>query len=427
MTDSQSIRLSTFVEDEDARSYTHDDEDASSWSSDEEDRILNRTRGASPMPRSLAKTEGSSRRYQPFRSPVRLPPSLPYLGREKPLLYAFHSLRAYFRYEAKVISERIRAALAFRQVNAFYYDIENLYDDVVQGSPPFDPQEIMGYIARGREGDVCTLGEDDHRNDFHYDRDKKVKAWIGWPNMNIRGRANKLCSYLNNIADSVRRVKNRPEGGDDLVFSVFEDHSLQRGQTTVLVVIPRSRKDATWADIRCVVSMQIGKPRRNKECCRLMEYARRCFANQPNRRYVLGLSFLHKDLSFYVFDRSGTLATPYYNVDQNPEQFLQLAIGVLFMDYAQLGHDTSIYSKRDKNYINAGGKKYKMLCTLYNDDGLRGRGTMCFKAADKSGKVVVIKDSWVDRTRPTKEVDMLKLLRGSGIENIPLYTQLKLY
>lgn len=69
MTDSQSIRLSTFVEDEDARSYTHDDEDASSWSIDEEDRILNMTRGASPMLRSLANTEGSSRTLQIVRSP----------------------------------------------------------------------------------------------------------------------------------------------------------------------------------------------------------------------------------------------------------------------------------------------------------------------------------------------------------------------
>lgn len=267
----------------------------------------------------------------------------------------------FFDETADVQAEKVRKALAMELYKAIHFDIASLYDDIVDDSPPFNAKDIMERFTVKRQPRKSK------RPDIiRYIQNSKMKQWIDWPDTNTQGTEDGLCVFLNKIADSVRKALNRPERDDDLIFSsAFKNRGPKTGHTTDrkpdLVVVSRAQENAMWGDFRCVVSLKIENQGRAKECSQIMEYARCCFSARPDRRYVLGLGFLHKNLSFYVFDRSGILATPYCNVDEDPEQFLRLAISILFMDDAQLGYDTSLYYKEGNNYIKAGGEEYKIL------------------------------------------------------------------
>lgn len=66
------------------------------------------------------------------------------------------------------------------------------------------------------------------------------------------------------------------------------------------------------------------------ERMQLAEYARLTFHAQPERRYVLGIGFRHTKLTLFVLDRADILASRVYDVNEDPEQFLRIAIGILF-------------------------------------------------------------------------------------------------
>lgn len=288
--------------------------------------------------------------------------------------------------------------------------------DIVARNLPFDPVDVLIKMMDPR---VKIEGYPDFGFYPHVGSSKG--RWVGWPNMNRKGIEDKLCNYLNIIAEKVRFLMNRSQSPNDLVFSSefkrLESRSIDTtyDQPPDLVVIPRSKVGANveWADIESFVSL---RPKRE-----LTEYGRICFATQYDRRHVLGLGFLHNRLTLYTFDRSGVAFSREYNVHEDPDIFLRVAIGILFMDQSQLGHDVTFLNDQ---HLIAEGVRYKILGKIYVDRSLRGRGTVCLKAESASGgsvgKVVcVIKDAWVDRTSSTKEVQMVKFLNEKSIANIP--------
>lgn len=302
-----------------------------------------------------------------------------------------------------------------------------LVDAVVQNLP-FDPVDIMARI-------MYRTNELEHHPKFGFFHhvEKDTGRWVGWPRTDKKGAEHQLCEYLNTIAEKIRFLKEMPESPDDLVFSSeFKGHGPPSTRFTYdrapdLVVIPRSKvgANAEWSDIRGVVSLKVANRKKVEELEQLAEYARVCFATQYDRRHVLGLGFLHKRLTLYLFDRSGVTYSREYNVDEYPEIFLRVAIGILFLDQRQLGYDESFVTEPDSDSrsLTAGGVQYKILDKIYLDRSLRGRGTVCLKAERMSGgeegRVCVVKDAWVDRNRATNEIEMVKFLKEKSIANIP--------
>ncbi|TDL22920.1 hypothetical protein BD410DRAFT_859116 [Rickenella mellea] len=118
-------------------------------------------------------------------------------------------------------------------------------------------------------------------------------------------------------------------------------------------------------------------------------------------------------MTFTVFNRSGAVTSTKFDVHENPELFLRVAVGILFLPDQYLGYDDTI--DLVKNEIRVKDKAYPIESVIYQEPSLRGRGTVCFKVMI-DGKFGVVKDSWVDKSRVDKEWDLLK--EAKGINNV---------
>lgn len=255
------------------------------------------------------------------------------------------------------------------------------------------------------------------------------KKWIGWPPTH-KNTEKELSEYLNEFADDVRTLLDMKKSENDLVFSYqFRNIGPPTGYITQrkpdLFVIPRSEiesKDLRWTDFRGVVSLKIASQSQKDERVQLSEYARLCFAEQYDRQYFIAFGLRHTKLTFYVFDRSGVLQSQEYDVHEKPLVFLRVAINILFLENAQLGYDPAFsVSVNGRKCLSMQNKCYIIMRKIFTDRSICGRGTVCLKVRRRKGevKVRVIKDSWVDRSRPVKEFQMLLLLKKLKIKNVP--------
>ena len=129
--------------------------------------------------------------------------------------------------------------------------------------------------------------------------------------------------------------------------------------------------------------------------------------------------------------RSGILISEVLDVNEHPLHFLRIAVGILLLNCARLGYDTSFFEETHTSdsdekrihYLIVQQRKYEPERMLYQEECIRGRGTVCLRArrldGKNKGKVCVIKDAWVDRSRVVKEVEILEHLRGLKIANVP--------
>lgn len=115
------------------------------------------------------------------------------------------------------------------------------------------------------------------------------------------------------------------------------------------------------------------------------EYARLTFNAQRNRRSVLAIGFRQTRDTLFVLDRAGILASRVYDVSEDPEQFLRIAIGILFMNPKALGYDTTFSAMGDKHFVNAGRVKFELTQKIYLDRTIRGRGTVCTRRRASAG------------------------------------------
>ncbi len=70
--------------------------------------------------------------------------------------------------------------------------------------------------------------------------------------------------------------------------------------------------------------------------------ARLIFKNQPNRRKVFGVLLVGDEMTFCVFDRSGKVTSPSFNIHEKPELFLRVVVGLCYIDRETLGVDQTI-------------------------------------------------------------------------------------
>lgn len=256
------------------------------------------------------------------------------------------------------------------------------------------------------------------------------KKWTNWPPTHIKNTEKELGKYLNRVADDVRTLLKMPKSKNDLMFShQFRYAGPATDCTTArnpdLVVVPRSvvkSKDLRWKDFRSIVSLKVASQSQKDERDQLSEYARLCFAEQYNRRHFIAFGLRDTKLTFYLFDRSGVLQSKVYDVHEEPLVFLRVAINTLLLDNAQLGYDpTFSVSVNGREYLTVQNKSYSIVRAIFTDRSICGRGTVCLKVRRRRGndKVHVIKDSWVDQTRPVKEYEMLAILKELKIKNVP--------
>ncbi|KAG2739035.1 hypothetical protein P692DRAFT_201730204 [Suillus brevipes Sb2] len=162
------------------------------------------------------------------------------------------------------------------------------------------------------------------------------------------------------------------------------------------------------------------------------------FREQPWRHFVLSLSFSnnYRELRVHVHDHSGGIVTPEINIHENPDAFKYIMACIVFGRRDCIGFDLTItinpkmtsllsaafWARNIKGNIVVNENTYDLLKVIFCNQGLVGRGTVCYLAR-RNGEEFVIKDHWVkgDKDVVLNEVDMLKDLKS--VPGVPQYVE----
>ncbi|EPQ51026.1 hypothetical protein GLOTRDRAFT_141182 [Gloeophyllum trabeum ATCC 11539] len=84
----------------------------------------------------------------------------------------------------------------------------------------------------------------------------------------------------------------------------------------------------------------------------LAVYARECFVQQPNRRFVYGLLLTEKYVRLFQFDRAGCLFSGRIHIHRDAHMFVKLILALSTTDEAKLGFDTRIHWEDQDLYFS---------------------------------------------------------------------------
>ncbi|KAH8113917.1 hypothetical protein DFH11DRAFT_1598199 [Phellopilus nigrolimitatus] len=298
-------------------------------------------------------------------------------------------------------------------------------DAILYGVPTmFIEQQLSDEIIGFQPSYVLTHL---NQNDWY---DEHRMEWIGWPKTEVEGKEVEVAEYLNKLADFVRSVLgDLPCSPQRRVYSgkyaniAPSGHASVRKPDIVIVdsKVDEATKNASWAQIQGVAGLKcnVSDPLKNT-LEQLAQYVRLCYGNQYDRRFVMAFGIFNTNVSFYYFDRSGVYATEKFDAHAKPELFLRVVMGLLFADRSALGYDPSFTSEIVmenekeilKSYVTVADSRLEIIDVINQDCVIRGRGTLCLKAKDENGNVLVVKDSWVDQSRRDKEFKLLAKVVG---------------
>ena len=154
----------------------------------------------------------------------------------------------------------------------------------------------------------------------------------------------------------------------------------------------------------------------------LARYARNVFSAQPRRQCVHGFILSHTKMELHVFDRSGTFCSEPFDIHKEPERFVRVIAGYAMMSNEELGLDTFIERKGEKEFVTVvdeSGKDQRLQLDsrpIARQAAIVGRGTSCYPTVDGKG---VAKFSWVSASRTPTEPDLLALAHERGVEGVP--------
>ncbi|EIN09909.1 hypothetical protein PUNSTDRAFT_133682 [Punctularia strigosozonata HHB-11173 SS5] len=130
------------------------------------------------------------------------------------------------------------------------------------------------------------------------------------------------------------------------------------------------------------------------------------------------MALIGSSLRLSLYDRAGLLQSVAIDIHKNPQAFLRVLCGFAFGDQATLGFDPTV-TEPDENgtrSITVRGTKYDIEKVVHMDNTLRGRGTIILQVRSGPESTSIIKDSWIDVSRPEKEHEILE--KAKDVEGI---------
>ncbi|TDL22898.1 hypothetical protein BD410DRAFT_787708 [Rickenella mellea] len=277
---------------------------------------------------------------------------------------------------------------------------------------PFSPEVML---------DALSVQSEDGTSSAY---DSENKKWRNWPATD-KGCSNgdiehQVAAYINAIANTaVTHFKqdNAPEArfqwdGSYAVNGIWDERTNCKRKPDLVAREPEAEA-VDWTRVRALFELKCHKRYRTDALKELASHARMVFGNQVNRRFVLAVLLTDTAMTLTVFNRSGAVTSKDFDVHKNPDLFLRVAVGILFLPDEYLGYDNTI--DLVKNEIRVNGKAYPIDSVIYQEPSLRGRGTVCFRVVIDGG-FGVVKDGWVDKSRTDKEWSLLE--EAEGVENV---------
>jgi len=162
---------------------------------------------------------------------------------------------------------------------------------------------------------------------------------------------------------------------------------------------------------------------------RLAANIHQMFQNQDNRRFAYGLVITETEVTVYMFDHSGAVASQPCNYHREPEQFWAVISGLASHKTERTGFDSTIFGDGPDMKIRTfeptedgvpTKTQYTVHERLFQFHSLVGRGTICWRATgpDDSESSFVIKDAWIaPETLEGRESEgsLLRHIRNQGV------------
>jgi hypothetical protein len=172
-----------------------------------------------------------------------------------------------------------------------------------------------------------------------------------------------------------------------------------------------------WSSIRAIAEVTAENRFPQRMRITIQQKSFLAFYTQPDRRFVLSLSFSRDRFFFTACDRAGLVNSFVYNIHQDALVLLRVLVGLMFCPERQIGYDDSMYRAPDGNIITitVNGQEYAVVRKIFSSETVRGRATQCWLVR-RDRQTYILKDSWCIRSRAS-ESDMLKRL--DGVQHVP--------
>ncbi|KAF5341174.1 hypothetical protein D9611_006062 [Ephemerocybe angulata] len=292
------------------------------------------------------------------------------------------------------LAEQRRAALSdlHNLLTVDSSDIKDLYKDTVS------ERRIDAFLAKS------TL----------YDLERQV--WVDIPKK-TEDNADLTSLYLGvikTIIDELGHSKGTREVVDarDTEFSHLDDRT-QSSKPGIAIKatgpsfsLPDGGRAIGFSNVASVFDVKRDMEVGEDHVDQLAVYNRQLFFHQMNRVFSRSLLLTETRVRLVHCDRSGGYKTTSLNIHDNPRTFIRLILGLSSPRESALGLDSSV-QWTVKNGIriagtiatlDASGKRIKhqliMGATHFATHTVRGVGTVCWLARDKTGKRLLIKDAW---------------------------------
>ncbi|KAL8410360.1 hypothetical protein RB596_000174 [Gaeumannomyces avenae] len=180
------------------------------------------------------------------------------------------------------------------------------------------------------------------------------------------------------------------------------------------ILVPGKLKSNRSADIALKAWLDLGR------------YARKVFAAQNTRRFVLGFTFCGPFIRLWEFNRLGGIASDKFDINKNGLQFVSTIFGFLWISEEDLGFDPTIVKAKGQRFIvierNGQTKRLVIDELMARAPCIAGRATTCWKAHREGDPQIqlVIKDSW-QYTERDEERDLLQKATDKGVVNVARY------
>jgi hypothetical protein len=182
----------------------------------------------------------------------------------------------------------------------------------------------------------------------------------------------------------------------------------------------------TWCNIHAITEVTRSKTEVERICDTINDKTFVVFTTQFNRTFVPMISIFDTHFRLTITDRQGQLRSIVYNLaGPHPTHALHL-IHILatlcFGSPTAIGYDPSVTtnSRDETTHITCDKVTYKVLHCIYRVQSLVGRATHVF-LVELNNQQFILKDSWIEQSRPYSEMRHLKRIRR--VQGVPILHQ----
>lgn len=240
-----------------------------------------------------------------------------------------------------------------------------------------------------------------------------------------------ISDLLNNICSDIAQIEGVNQirrWNSNYCNTALEGSPISRKPDIILVDFQRE-DTMTWTSVRAVaeVTVQDKEPKRISNTVTDKSYI--ILTTQPNRVFVPILSFWGVDKHFCarltVTDRQGQLRSQILRLgaqfrESDYLNFLRLLIGLCFAPKDVVGYDPTMETDVHDNVVSifCGDKWFKVIRSVFESQSLVGRATRVWEV-EYEKKKFILKDTWIEKSRVTKEYELLATLQE--IKGVPTF------